>query len=448
MKKRVLWSILAGIVGVAAGCGDRGPLFTPNPECKGDAVTPLTGSFPQVISKLAIGMASDGFDLDGDGKPDNKLAGVSSIAGNAIEDALNSYELMIPLEFFDFAAVAADTCVKFAIYLGKYAIDADGDGAYAYVPGGDCNDNDPSIKPGAIEIEGDGIDNDCDGLADESATDVPSSSTADDDQDGQTIAQGDCDDHNPMVRSGLAEICGDGLDNDCDGVADRTSDSAGRPVACSPYDPSAPVDLTLDPVSLEADGSPLVAFKDGTVDSGNKLRAGPSIFQISIPIFGFSLDLTIVGATIEATLQPDGTTTNGRIGGVIDARTADALRGIEISQIGLTPENSLLDAAFANSLGLVLALPLAKGSVGEKYPDCRTPDIDVDGDGLEAFCKSDPDGPNVVDICIDGDGTVIKDTATTHCTEALKDGKPRFVDGISVALKFSTSPLGALKPAP
>ena len=442
MNKLVLGLLIASACGGDDGGGEQ--LFTPKPECMGESITPYSGTFPQVISKLAIGSLEDGFDLNHDGKPDNKLAAVSSLAQSSIDDSFKNYDILIPIEFFDMASVAKDECVKFAIYLAEYVKDTDNDGKKPYIDKGDCNDKDAAIKPGATEITDDKKDNDCDGLADEDGQNNPNTvETTDGDGDGQSVAQGDCDDTNMAVKKGAAEVCGDGLDNDCDGVADRTASDA---TVCSPY--SATADLKLNPLSLEG-GQPLISFKDGTLDASNKLVAGPSIFSVNIPVTdGINLDLKITGATIEATLAADGTTMNGKLGGVIDAKTADTIRGLDVSQIGLTPENSLLDATFANLLGPLLALPKANATIIKKYANCRTPDIDVDGDGLEAFCDSNPNDENKsVDVCIDGDGTEVKDSGTTQCSEAMgPNGKPRFVDGISVEMNFQTSKIHSIKP--
>lgn len=450
MKKALLICLLAG----ACGGEDKHELFTPKPECKGDAITPYAGTFPQAINTLNIGSVQDGFDLDGDGKPDNKLAAVGSLAMSAISDSIKNTEIVIPIEFFNLPSVAATSCVKFAIYLG--ISDADGDGKKPVQHNGDCNDHDPNIAPGKPEVPGNFKDDNCNGLADENGSDGSpnGSDTADRDGDGQSVAQGDCDDTNPMVKKGMAEICGDGLDNDCDGVADRTEDGSGNSIACNPFDTTNLQDIALDPLSLMG-GQPVIAFTSGTIDSKNKLVAGPGTFSVNIPVTnGITLDLKISGATIEATLAADGTTMNGKLGGVIDAKTADTIRGLSVSQIGLTPNQSLLDATFANILGSLLALPKAKASVLKMYPDCRTPDIDVDGDGLEAFCDSDPnDDVKEVDTCIDGDGKVYKDVkdgsgnVTKQCTEFTDaQGKPLFVDGISVELNFTTTKIKSIKP--
>ena len=450
MKKLLLGLLLCG-------CGDKADkvLFTPKPECMGDAVVPYSGTFPQVINTLAIGSVADGFDLDGDGKPDNKLAAVASLAMSSISDAVANYEIIIPLEYFDFPTVETDGCVKFAIYLGAFDTDKDGDTKRPGIKGGDCNDNDPTIYPGATEIVGDGKDNDCDGLADEDGQNNPNTTDMlDRDHDGQTVAQGDCDDTDPTVGKGFPEICGDGKDNDCDGVADRSTDASGNVTACSPFDTVNLADITLDPLSFNGT-DPVIAFKSGAVDSSLNLLAGPSIFSVNIPVTdGITLDLQISGATIEATLSPDGTTMNGKLGGVLDAKTMDTVRGLNVSQIGLTPDDSLLDATFANLLGPLLALPkAASADIQKKYPGCRTPDIDVDGDGLEAFCDSDPNDDNkTVDVCIDGDGTEIHDTlaadgTTIQCTTAVdSNGKFRFVDGVSVELNFTTTRIKSIKP--
>jgi hypothetical protein len=263
------------------------------------------------------------------------------------------------------------------------------------------------------------------------------------------MAQGDCDDNLAAVKKGAAEICGDGFDNDCDGVADRTGGVTST--ACSPFDTTA--DIPLDPLSF-AGTVPVISFKEGVIEQKGAdlvLTAGPSIFSVNIPVTdGINLDLRITGAQIQAKVVDLGgriVLQGGRLGGVIDSKTADTIRGLEVEQIGLLPENSLLDATFANLLGPLLALPKAKPAIGEKYPGCRTPDIDVDQDGLEAYCDSNPDDEvKVVDKCIDGDGTEFSDAGNMQCTEAMKGTKYRFVDGISVELNFETSAIKAIKP--
>lgn len=438
------------LLAAAAGCSDdpAGPLFPDRPECDGAAIAAYAGSNPLVISKLEIGGPEDGFDLDGDGKPDNKLSAVAGLAKSAIDDAFSNQEIVIPLEFFDVTGPEADTCIKFAMYLGAFAVDKDVDGRNAGVE--DCNDNVMGIPGG--EIADDGIDNDCDGLADEDAQNMPSTSTADADADGQTVAMGDCDDTAATVKKGAAEICGDGLDNDCDGIADRTK--TGMNPVCGPF--AADAEIPIDPLSFEG-GQPVIAFNAGSFKMGAdglEMEAGPSVFGLSIPVIdGVSLTLKITGATIKGKVVAEGSKfkiEDGRLGGVLDAKTADTIRGLEVDQIGLTPENSLLDATFANLLGPLLALPKAKPAVDRKYPGCRTPDIDVDRDGLEAFCETDDTRVNrIVDVCVDGDGTEVMDmgegAATVHCTEAQKGGKDRFVDGISVELNFETSTIAKIK---
>lgn len=457
MRKTTVRLLASASLVVAACGGDEGggELFPIKPECEGAAIAAYMGSQPQVINKLEIGSQADGFDLDRDGEPDNKLAAVSSLAGEAITDALANYEIIIPIEFFDMQAAATDQCVKFAVYLGAYAVDTDGDGDKPYVADGDCNDKDMAIHTDAAEVAGNFKDDNCDGRADEDGM-TPSTDTMDRDQDGVTIADGDCDDTSTMVAKGMAEVCGDGLDNDCDGDADRTGGMTAT--ACSPFNANA--EVPLDPLSFTGT-DPVIAFRDGVIsekDGKLVLDAGPSIFSVQVPVSGIdvSLDLRITGAMIQGdVVEENGAIVikNGRLGGVIDSKTADTIRGLEVPDIGLTPENSLLDATFANLLGPLLALPKAKDSVTKKYIGCRTPDIDVDQDGLEAYCDTDPDNaPKAVDVCVDGDGTEVMDVLDgagmpiMNCTEAMKGDKFRFVDGISVEFNFETTAIKKILP--
>ncbi|MEM9489510.1 MAG: MopE-related protein [Myxococcota bacterium] len=89
---------------------------------------------------------------------------------------------------------------------------------------GDCRDLDPTSYPGATELP-DGIDNNCDGRIDNGTV------AADDDGDGFSEDQGDCNDDasnggafvNPFAVE--VQLNGEGqpegLDNDCDGLIDE-----------------------------------------------------------------------------------------------------------------------------------------------------------------------------------------------------------------------------------
>ena len=70
------------------------------------------------------------------------------------------------------------TVIEKRLQPGDVVIDADGDGYAAanecnMLNGLDCDDTNAAINPGALEICGDGIDNNCDGVIDEGCTYVP-----------------------------------------------------------------------------------------------------------------------------------------------------------------------------------------------------------------------------------------------------------------------------------
>ena len=99
----------------------------------------------------------------------------------------------------------------------------------------DCDDTDSSIHPGAEEVC-DGVDEDCDGTADNDPLDgetffadsdgdgfgdADSSALACTQPSGYSSDDADCDDDDADIHPEAEEVCDDGVDNDCDGFSDE-----------------------------------------------------------------------------------------------------------------------------------------------------------------------------------------------------------------------------------
>ncbi len=100
------------------------------------------------------------------------------------------------------------------------AHDFDGDGVHEL--DGDCDDTDAAIGPSATDLCGDTIDQDCDG-SDLACTGVVTEETGsfeeDDDLDDDGYAPPeDCNDADGQIHPQHVEVCADGIDQDCDEV--------------------------------------------------------------------------------------------------------------------------------------------------------------------------------------------------------------------------------------
>jgi len=137
---------------------------------------------------------------------------------------------------------------------------------------GDCDDTDPLVNPGIAEF--------CNGK-DDNCDDQIGGEELDSDGDGYRPCSGDCDDTNAQMHPAATEDCSDGLDNDCDGLSDQTDpDCAGDDDDAADDDDAGDDDDSWLPDDDDSADEPVVR-RDGC-DCGDGVTGGVGLSYVLV----------------------------------------------------------------------------------------------------------------------------------------------------------------------
>ena len=259
------------------------------------------------------------------------------------------------------------------------SLDADGDGFEPPSCGGDdCDDDAATVYPGAPEVCGDGVDQDCDGA---------DPSTADADGDLYSECNGDCDDDDASVSPGSPEVCND-LDDDCDLSVDE-----GLPEDCEPCE------------ELDADDDGWTTCDDDCDDEDP--LAHPDAEELCDGV-----DNDCDGEVPDDELDEDG---DGFAGceGDCDEGDVDAWPGApEICADGIDQDCDGQDLADVDGDGD--GVGGCEGDCDDDDPSVHPGAPEIRCDGIDSDCDGD-DGPLETDT--DGDGFVGEDCGGLDCDD-------------------------------
>jgi hypothetical protein len=302
--------------------------------------------------------------------------------------------------------------------------------------GSDCDDSDDAVYPGAYDVC-DGIDNNCDGEADEDDAllwyaDGDGDTWGDDGAtlltcappEGYVAEGGDCDDDEPEVFPGHVEVC-DELDNDCDGsvdegvtlvfyedrdddgwgLLDSTTEACAAPVGyaedggdCNDddtaYYPGAPESDCTDPNDYNCDGS--VGYADDDLDN-----------------YAACQDCN----DADAAINPDATEVCDRIDNDCNGDVDDDDSGVDLSTGSVFYADSDSDAY--GDPGVMLTACELPAGYSTDLTDCDDGDSHINPAATEVCNSKDDDCDTLID---DADSSVDLGTGLDWYGDADADG--------------------------
>ncbi len=283
----------------------------------------------------------------------------------------------------------------YLILTGRY-FDDDGDGRTE--ADGDCDDQDPATNPESTEIPYDGIDQDCDG-ADE--TDVDGDGYA-----STTAGGSDCDDLDPAIHPEAPELP-DYVDQNCNGIIDE-----GTPLGDADGDGYTPA--TGDCDDYDAEIYPGQTEQPNGIDDNCDGRTDEDLPGTDDDGDGIS-DEEGDCNDYDASIYPGAQESIDGIDQNCDGRVDEQYQPQDQDGDGFSPAQGDIDDSDPSVYPGAIELPDGKDNDGDGIIDEGA--FDMDGDGYSP-AEGDPDDtdpatypgstPDVPVSDIDGDGFTIQ----------------------------------------